>query len=288
MAKTVIINGGGATTNRTIKICDTTINSRTIDADVNSTQSAPVVISDTTINSRTVNADVNSDAAIAMTHDYLQHEIDTKQNLGFTVLDKYLLNPTLGVITDKKDLDILSSYLVNKVSINTNIYYLTLSNASTLIYFCTSSYVTLNQLTLNRATGQFQLAAAGTSSTYHNQLHNLDYASSGHTGFAGIEFGTTAEWDADPSYIPPLGMLVVYTDHAIAEDGTLVPGIKVGDGNAYLVHKPFIGEDLAEILNEHIADLSCHITEEERVKWNNKLNFVAPEIGSDLLVFNRN
>ena len=281
MAKTVIVNGGGATVNKNVVINNATINSRTIDADVEQGANPNINISDTTINSRTVDADINGDAAIALTHDHLQDEINAKQDLGYIDLSPFMLNPTVGVLTDKKLLNKLNTYLVNKVSVNNNIYYLTLSNQNTLIYFCTSSYVTLNQLTLNRATGQFQLAAAGTSSTYHNQLHNLDYASSGHTGFAGIEFGTTEYWNVERvDYIPPAGMIVVYTDYSVDDAGELVPGLKIGDGNAYLINKPFIGRAL--------ADMSMHITEAERQKWNNKLNFTAPEGNNDLLVFNRN
>ena len=287
MAKTVIVNGGGATINKNIVINTGTVNSRTIDPTVEQTSPSTINISDTTINSRTIDADVNGDIAIAMTHEHLQEEIDTKQNLGYLILDAYMLNPTNGVITDSKDLETLNKYLVNKVSVNTNIYYLTLSNTSTLIYFCTSSYVTYNQLTLNRASGQFQLAAAGTSSTYHNQLHNLDYASSGHTGFAGIEFGTKDYWNIERAdYIPPEGMIVVYTDYQEI-GGRWIPGIKIGDGNAYLINKPFIGEGVADILRLHLEDMTRHITEAERQKWNNKLNFTTPEINSDLLVFNR-
>lgn len=93
-----------------------------------------------------------------------------------------------------------------------------------------------------------------------------------------------------PDYRPLEGMLVVYTDYKQIDDGqgniTYVPGIKVGDGNAYLIDKPFITESLDKELTEHINDMVKHITQEEREFWNNKLNYVEPE--DDLLEFTRN
>lgn len=124
----------------------------------------------------------------------------------------------------------------------------------------------------------------------HAKLTNLNWLNSGHTGFAGIEFGTTAEWASFPDYIPPAGMLVVYTDYKQTDDGqgniTLIPGIKIGDGNAYLVDKPFVTDAVDAEITEHINDMVKHITQNEREFWNNKLNYVEPE--SDLLEFTRN
>lgn len=124
----------------------------------------------------------------------------------------------------------------------------------------------------------------------HSKLSNLEYAKSGHIGFAGIEFGTTAEWNANPQYRPAEGMLVVYTDYEsyVDEHGetVYVPGFKIGDGNAYLIDKPFVGEADRQLLNEHIQNTEVHIQPGERIFWNNKLNYEEPE--SDLLVFTRN
>ena len=125
----------------------------------------------------------------------------------------------------------------------------------------------------------------------HDKLHHLDYLESGHTGFAGIEFGTTAEWNADPQYRPVKGMIVVYTDYQQKIDESTgeiiyIPGFKIGDGNAYLIDKPFIGDDIRDLLMEHIEDTGIHIQPGEREFWNNKLNYEEPE--SDLLEFTRN
>lgn len=125
----------------------------------------------------------------------------------------------------------------------------------------------------------------------HSKLANLDFEGSGHTGFAGIKFGTTEEWNSDPSYIAGKGVLIVYTDYEtkVDEHGQIIyyPNFKIGDGNAYLIDKPFVGENEKEQLEAHIGDDIIHITQDEREFWNNKLNYEDPE-DSDLLVFTRN
>ena len=145
------------------------------------------------------------------------------------------------------------------------------------------TYFELNQIIIDTVSGQIELSNVLIK---HNLLDNLDWAHSGHIGFAGIEFGTTSYWNTRPLYVPPQGMLVVYSDYSKTSSGVDVPNFKIGDGNAYLVDKPFVGEDVRGILEAHVNDLSIHITEQERQKWNNKLNYVEPD--SDLLELTRN
>ena len=215
----------------------------------------------------------------------LQAQVGIKQNLGYIIIDNYISSPDSGQIP-LQFMAQLNTYLVNKISYQTQIYYLTLSDDNVLVYYCPSIMTVKNQITVYRETGNFFIESITTIAD-HSRLANLDFLNSGHTGFAGIEFGTTAEWNARPTYVPPLGMIIVYTDYA--RDGDkLVPGIKIGDGNAYLATKPFIGADLSKILQEHILDGSVHLQPGERERWNNKLNCELPQVGSDLLVFNRN
>lgn len=150
----------------------------------------------------------------------------------------------------------------------------------------------LSQQNLCGGLGTKQVSALikgkGGGTTDHSKLKNLDYIKSGHTGFAGIVFGTTEEWNQQRTYIPPEGMLVVYTDYqSYKEEGhtVYVPGFKIGDGNAYVVDKPFVGEADTKILQEHLKDTGVHIQPGEREFWNNKLNYEEPE--GDLLRFTR-
>ena len=72
----------------------------------------------------------------------------------------------------------------------------------------------------------------------HAKLKNLDYANSGHTGFAGILYGTTAYWNSQVTYRPPINMLIVYSDYKQYQDehGNIitVPGFKISDGKIQL------------------------------------------------------
>jgi len=86
-------------------------------------------------------------------------------------------------------------------------------------------------------------------------------------------------------------MLVVYTDYQTKTDPETgeviyIPNFKIGDGNAYLADKPFIGDDLRDALQQHLEDTGIHLQPGEREFWNNKLNYVEPE--TDLLEFTRN
>ena len=103
---------------------------------------------------------------------------------------------------------------------------------------------------------------------------------------------TTANWNANLHFIPLRGEVIIYTDHGHMDDGfgnTIdVPGIKIGDGNAYLIDLPFVGNDVRyQILSElraHSGNTLIHVTPEEKEFWNNKLNYV---VNNDNLILNR-
>lgn len=104
---------------------------------------------------------------------------------------------------------------------------------------------------------------------------------------------TTEHWNAARSFIPLRGEIIIYTDAGQMDDGygnTInVPGIKVGDGNAYLIDLPFVGNDqrfsILQELRQHTSDWSVHVTPEDRDFWDNKLNY---SINDGNLIFNRN
>lgn len=86
-----------------------------------------------------------------------------------------------------------------------------------------------------------------------------------------IKINTTAAWDSDISYIPPNGMLIIYSDGTI-KDGVSYPRFKVGDGNAYLIDLPFVSGDLENEISSHIGDLSIHVSTDEKKKWNSHVS----------------
>lgn len=91
---------------------------------------------------------------------------------------------------------------------------------------------------------------------------------------------TAAGWAVMPDYVPKAGEICLYSDAA---------KIKIGDGSAFIVDLPFIGEQdiqtLREALQRHMEDMTAHVTEREKEFWNNKLNY---EVSGDTLVLNRN
>lgn len=88
--------------------------------------------------------------------------------------------------------------------------------------------------------------------------------------FPKLKSHLTIEWDAMPDLISEQGTIYVYTDHIVQDNGdgttTDIPGIKIGDGLAYLIDLPF----LDDFMLQHIEDTTRHVTQAERDFWNNK------------------
>ena len=101
-----------------------------------------------------------------------------------------------------------------------------------------------------------------------------------------VKRDTCARWALCKTAVPAKGQVIVYTDYGKREneDGTVtdIPAIKIGDGNAYLVDLPFVGDDLrAEIekavakyeqFQEHIRNQRIHVSDTDREKWDRKLS----------------
>lgn len=108
------------------------------------------------------------------------------------------------------------------------------------------------------------------------------------SGDAIVTIHTTADWDAQRQYVPKRGEICIYSDRNVV-DGVPYPGIKIGDGNAYVIDLPFFGddkmEDVVEKLDTHIADDEAHVSTDDRVRWDSKLNYI--QVG-ECLSFNRN
>lgn len=99
-----------------------------------------------------------------------------------------------------------------------------------------------------------------------------------------IKHDTTEGWNSQPKLIAEEGVIYIYNDYKIL-DGKPIAGIKVGDGKAYLIDIPFTDE----LLYEHIDDVDKHVSEQDRIFWNNKLNVNDnKEVEGESLIFNRN
>ena len=116
---------------------------------------------------------------------------------------------------------------------------------------------------------------------------------------------TTENWNNARGFIPMAGEVIVYTDYETKiyqteEYGKKVmktveiPNIKVGTGNAYVQDLAFVDEKTRDILMAHIQDHDIHVTLQEKVFWNNKINVddvkeqATGELEDETLILNRN
>ncbi len=116
---------------------------------------------------------------------------------------------------------------------------------------------------------------------------------------------TTENWNNARGFIPLAGEVIVYTDYetktyTVQEYGETVtktveiPNIKIGTGNAYVQDLGFVDEKTRDILMAHIQDHDIHVTLQEKVFWNNKINVddaseqVSGKLKNETLILNRN
>lgn len=109
---------------------------------------------------------------------------------------------------------------------------------------------------------------------------------------AKYRLGTTAYWATQLSDIPLAGELIVYTDYSTETVGgqtRYIPAFKFGDGLAYVVDLPFVGDDIRNALNAHINNTTVHITAAERAFWNNKVRcYMGTQAVQNQVVENEN
>jgi len=92
---------------------------------------------------------------------------------------------------------------------------------------------------------------------------------------------TTADWNSQSSLIAAKNSIYIYTDYQTTDDGDSIPGIKIGDGLAYLIDIPFVDT----LMMEHMNDTDIHITSTERETWNSKVSVSLDPNNSSCLVF---
>ena len=100
-----------------------------------------------------------------------------------------------------------------------------------------------------------------------------------------IHTDTTANWNTQVSLIAEENHLYIYTDYQVV-GGANIPGIKIGDGTSYLIDLPFIDGNVT-VLNNHINDSSIHITEDERLFWNDKVTCFLSQGQEETLIFTK-
>lgn len=120
-----------------------------------------------------------------------------------------------------------------------------------------------------------------------------------------LKHDTTENWNNAIGFIPKPGEIIIYDDYEVkhytveeygeqVEKTALIPNIKVGTGNAYVQDLAFVDEKTRAILMEHINNHDVHVTLQEKIFWNNKINIddsedvVHDELLDEMLILNRN
>ena len=102
--------------------------------------------------------------------------------------------------------------------------------------------------------------------------------------------GTTAYWTAHGNIRPKDGEIIIYTDaYTMDVDGETkyMQAVKIGDGRSYLADLQFLGEYEAQVMLEHLNDNVRHISQQERERWNHKLNTPDIPVVNRKLILNR-
>ena len=119
---------------------------------------------------------------------------------------------------------------------------------------------------------------------------NLPFIDAATLNGRNIEVDTKENWLRKNNYIPKSGDIIIYLNKdTVIENGQNIniPGIKIGDGLAYAIDLPFLGDEIMAQLQEHLNDMVIHITNSERIFWNNKLN-CEYNVEEEVLQLNRN
>lgn len=99
---------------------------------------------------------------------------------------------------------------------------------------------------------------------------------------------TVEGWKSKIHYVAEQNTMYIYIDYKKDEDQDFyIPGIKLGDGKTYLIDLPFlnnINSDIDKQILQHVKNKDIHITSQQRLFWNNKLNLT---MDNENLVFNR-
>ena len=91
---------------------------------------------------------------------------------------------------------------------------------------------------------------------------------------------STEEWEEQSPMVSEPGALYIWRDWYQDEQGNDMPGVKVGDGNAYVADLPFKDEGY---LN-HILNTDIHVTPEEKEFWNNKVTcYISPNDPTNII-----
>ena len=82
-------------------------------------------------------------------------------------------------------------------------------------------------------------------------------------------FNTKEGWNGQVGLVSEANTFYVYTNYKETEDGKMIPGMKIGNGDNYLIDLPFIaaGEEGMVQLYNHINNTAIHMTSNDRERF---------------------
>ena len=104
-----------------------------------------------------------------------------------------------------------------------------------------------------------------------------------------LRYATYGQWMVSEVILQPGEAAVAAFPNIDPSQPPQAVGIKIGDGRAYVQDLPFIDGALRQELLGHINDPDIHVTIQEKLFWNNKLNVNDHmELVNGALILNRN
>lgn len=120
-----------------------------------------------------------------------------------------------------------------------------------------------------------------------NRDYHAEWMSMREAGLSHIYYDTTANWNAQRDLISEEGSIYIYSDYYQDGQGRPVPGIKIGDGSAYLIDLPAGNQDLTDRLFDHINNSVIHVSAYDRTFWNNKVTSVIDPADAENLILTK-
>lgn len=93
-----------------------------------------------------------------------------------------------------------------------------------------------------------------------------------------VIYNTTNGWNSQPEFVPKSGTIIVYLDkYSYKNEGetVYVPGIKVSDGNAYLIDLPFI--------TDRIENIGVFYSIDTMAGWSGNANYIPQR--NELIIY---
>lgn len=110
-------------------------------------------------------------------------------------------------------------------------------------------------------------------------------------GLGQVYYDTTENWNRNPTLLSERGAVYIYSDYEYYENAagnrTPIAGLRIGDGTSYLIDLPFVNSLTAHLIISHVANQAVHISEAERVFWNNKISAYIDPNDPEVLIFSK-